>query len=67
MIKGGSKTFPLFNLFIGICNFQKGTVQSFKIWIDVKGSLKIMEKSCIILIYFYKLNKLYNQMFKGSA
>ena len=52
MIKGRSKTFPLFN--IGICNFKKGTVQSFKIWIDVKGSLKIMEKSSERLKRFLK-------------
>ena len=51
MIKGRSKTFPLFNLY---CNFKKGTVQSFKIWIDVKGSLKIMEKSSERLKRFLK-------------
>ena len=43
-----------FIFYIGICNFKKGTVQSFKIWIDVKGSLKIMEKSSERLKRFLK-------------
>ena len=49
------KVFDLPFIFcIGICNFKKGTVQSFKIWIDVKGSLKIMEKSSERLKRFLK-------------
>ena len=49
------KVFDLpFIFYIGICNFKKGTVQYFKIWIDVKGSLKIMEKSSERLKRFLK-------------
>ena len=51
--KGKVENLP-FIFYIGICNFKKGTVQSFKIWIDVKGSLKIMEKSFERLKRFLK-------------
>lgn len=53
--KGKVENLP-FIFYIGICNFKKGNVnvQSFKIWIDVKGSLKIMEKSSERLKRFLK-------------
>ena len=53
MIKGRSKAFPLFFILEFVIS-KKGTVQSFKIWIDVKGSLKIMEKSSERLKRFLK-------------